>query len=53
MSSRWTASIKVEDREACFKRLRKRRFWGSKETDKGHGELYVEERYYSSEGSNL
>jgi len=28
MSSRWTARIKVEDREACFKRLRKRRLGG-------------------------
>ena len=35
MSSRWTARIKVEDREACFKRLRKRRLGGSKETDTG------------------
>ena len=29
------ARIKVEDREACFKRLRKRRLGGSKETDMG------------------
>ena len=35
MSSRWTSRIKVEDREACFKRLRKRRLGGSKETDTG------------------
>ena len=35
MSSRWTVRIKVEDREACFKRLCKRRFGGSKETDTG------------------
>ena len=35
MSSRWTARIKVEDREACFKRLHKRRLGGSKETDTG------------------
>jgi len=35
MSSRWTARIKVEDREACFKRLRKRWLGGSKETDTG------------------
>ena len=28
MSSRWTARIKVEDREACFKRLRKRQLGG-------------------------
>src|SRR6185503_7853599 len=35
MSSRWTARIKVEDREAWFKRLRKRRLGGSKETDTG------------------
>ena len=35
MSSRWTARIKVEDREACFKRLRKRRLGGNKETDTG------------------
>ena len=28
MSSRWTARIKVEDREACFKRLRMRRLGG-------------------------
>ena len=35
MSSRWTARIKVEDREACFKMLRKRRLGGSKETDMG------------------
>ena len=33
MSSRWTARIKVEDREACFKRLRKRWLEGSKGTD--------------------
>ena len=35
MSSRWTARIKVEDREVCFKRLRKRRLGGSKDTDTG------------------
>ena len=35
MSSRWMARIKVEDREACFKRLRKRWLGGSKETDTG------------------
>ena len=35
MSSRWTARIKVEDREACFKRLRKRWLGGSKGTDTG------------------
>ena len=35
MSSRWTARIKVEDREACFKRLRKWRLGGIKETDTG------------------
>ena len=35
MSSRWTARIKVEDREACFKRLRKRWLGRSKETDMG------------------
>ena len=35
MSSRWTARINVEDREACFKRLRKRWLGGSKETDTG------------------
>jgi len=29
------ARIKVEDREACFKRLRKRWLGGSKETDTG------------------
>ena len=28
MSSRWTDRIKVQDREACFKRLRKRRLGG-------------------------
>ena len=35
MSSRWTARIKVEEREACFKRLRKHWLGGSKETDTG------------------
>ena len=35
ISSRWTARINVEDRETCFKRLRKRRLGGSKETDTG------------------
>ena len=35
MSSRWTTRIKVEDREACFKRLRKRWLGRSKETDTG------------------
>ena len=35
MSSRWTARIKVDDREVCFKRLCKRRLGGSKETDMG------------------
>ena len=35
ISSRWTARIKVEDREPCFKMLRKRRLGGSKETDTG------------------
>ena len=30
MSSRWTARIKVEDREACFKRLRKRWLGGAR-----------------------
>ena len=46
MSSRWTARIKVEDREACFKRLRKRWLGGSKETDTGQntGDLRVMER---------
>ena len=29
------ARIKVEDQEACFKKLRKRRLGGSKETDTG------------------
>ena len=45
MSSRWTARIKVEDREACFKRLRKRRLGGSKKTDTGQntGDLRVME----------
>ena len=35
MSSRWTARIKVEEREACFKRLRKHWLGGSKGTDTG------------------
>ena len=35
MSSRWTARIKVEDREACFKRLRERPLGGNKEIDTG------------------
>ena len=35
MSSRLTARINVEDREACFKRLRKHWLGGSKETDTG------------------
>ena len=38
MSSRWTARIKVEDREVCFKRLRKRRLRRSKETDTGQND---------------
>ena len=35
VSSKWMARMKVEDREACFKRLHKRRLGGSKETDTG------------------
>ena len=56
MSSRWTARIKVEDRDACFKRLCKRRLGGAKKPIRvkgqrsySHGELYVEECHYSSE----
>ena len=35
MSSRWTARIKIEDREACFKRLRKRRLGGEQKNRYG------------------
>ena len=45
MSSRWTARIKVEDREACFKRLRKRWLGGSKETDTGQKKLEILESW--------
>ena len=51
---------KGRDREACFKRLRKRRLGGAKKPirvksrrSQSHGELYVEECHYSSKESDL
>jgi len=48
------ARIKVEDREARFKRLRKRRLGGAKKPIWVKGRRsYVEECHYSSEEGDL